>query len=61
MSDGKVEQPNLLCEDCGQTFSEFLQEMADKNARVATCPNCGKIHGFSRPQENKPVAGGKTT
>jgi uncharacterized Zn finger protein len=61
MSDEKDEQPNLLCEDCGQTFSEFLQEMADKNAKVATCPKCGKIHGFNRPKEEKPLAGGKTT
>ena len=30
---------DLLCEDCGQTFSAFLHEMADKNAKVV-CPNC---------------------
>ena len=61
MSDENDEQPNLLCDDCGQTFSEFLQEMADKNAKVATCPKCGKIHEFNRPKGDNPVAGGKTT
>jgi hypothetical protein len=28
-----------LCNHCGQTFSAFLHEMADKNAQVV-CPNC---------------------
>jgi len=37
---------DLLCEDCGQTFSDFLHEMADQNAKVTTCPKCGKIHEF---------------
>jgi DNA-directed RNA polymerase subunit RPC12/RpoP len=31
----------VLCKHCGQTFTTFLQEMADKNAAV-TCPCCGK-------------------
>ena len=43
MSD---ENSDLLCEDCGQTFSDFLHEMADQNAKVTTCPKCGKIHEF---------------
>jgi hypothetical protein len=43
MSDDKLD---LLCEDCGQTFSDFLHEMADQNAKVTTCPKCGKIHEF---------------
>jgi|GEM_PF-2568060 hypothetical protein len=30
---------DLLCEDCGQTFSAFLHQMADQNERVV-CPNC---------------------
>ncbi len=29
----------LLCNHCGQTFSAFLHEMAEKNAKVV-CPNC---------------------
>ena len=31
----------MLCNRCGQTFSTFLHEMADKNAKVV-CPNCGE-------------------
>jgi hypothetical protein len=29
----------MLCNRCGQTFSAFLHEMADNNAKVV-CPNC---------------------
>jgi uncharacterized Zn finger protein len=43
MSDDKLD---LLCEDCGEAFSDFLHEMADQNAKVTTCPKCGKIHEF---------------
>jgi hypothetical protein len=43
MSDEKID---LLCDDCGQTLSDFLNEMAEQNAKVATCPKCGKIHEF---------------
>jgi DNA-directed RNA polymerase subunit RPC12/RpoP len=32
---------DLLCEHCGQTFSVFLHEMAEQNAKVV-CPHCGK-------------------
>jgi protein-arginine kinase activator protein McsA len=28
-----------LCQKCGATFSAFLHEMADQNAKVV-CPNC---------------------
>jgi len=31
---------DVLCKNCGQTFTAFLKEMADKNAE-ATCPACG--------------------
>jgi uncharacterized Zn finger protein len=44
-----------LCEDCGETFSEFLHEMAEQNAKVATCPKCGKIHEFAKTKEVKAV------
>jgi uncharacterized Zn finger protein len=40
-----------LCDDCGETFSEFLHEMAEQNAKVATCPKCGKIHQFAKAKE----------
>jgi uncharacterized Zn finger protein len=46
---------DLLCEDCGETFSEFLHEMAEQNAKVATCPKCGKIHEFAKTKEVKAV------
>jgi DNA-directed RNA polymerase subunit RPC12/RpoP len=36
----------ILCKNCGQTFSAFLQEMADKNAEVV-CPCCGEKSGSS--------------
>jgi predicted nucleic acid-binding Zn ribbon protein len=39
----------VLCKDCGKTFTAFLQEMADKNA-VVTCPCCGK--GQSRHSDH---------
>jgi hypothetical protein len=29
----------VLCQNCGQTFTAFLKNMADKNARVV-CPHC---------------------
>jgi ribosomal protein S27AE len=44
-----------LCGECGETFSNFLQEMADQNAKVATCPKCGKIHAVSPPPAPQPV------
>jgi hypothetical protein len=36
MSEPTIE---VLCKNCGQTFTAFLKEMADKNAGV-TCPCC---------------------
>jgi len=47
MSDNQ--SSNVFCEGCGETFSNFLQEMADQNAKVAACPKCGKIHPFPPP------------
>ena len=55
MSDERVD---LLCDDCGQAFSDFLNEMAEQNAKVATCPKCGKIHEFpskTAKQRARPV------
>jgi DNA-directed RNA polymerase subunit RPC12/RpoP len=39
----------VLCKNCGQTFTAFLKEMAAKNAEV-TCPYCGKSAG--NPPQN---------
>jgi len=33
------ERINLLCHNCGKTFSAFLHQMADQNAKVV-CPDC---------------------
>jgi transcription elongation factor Elf1 len=52
MSD---EKSDLLCEDCGQELSSFLQEMAEHNAKVTACPKCGKNHEFKTPQSAEPV------
>jgi DNA-directed RNA polymerase subunit RPC12/RpoP len=41
MNEATIE---VLCKNCGQTFTAFLKEMADKNAEV-TCPCCGKDGG----------------
>ena len=44
----------LLCNHCGQTFSAFLHQMADKNAKVA-CPDC-REGGDCKPPKAKPGA-----
>ena len=58
MSDETVNTDALepLCNDCDATFSEFLNEMAEQNAKVATCPQCGKIHDFSKPKPGDEAA-----
>ena len=43
----------VLCKNCGQTFTAFLQEMADKNAEV-TCPCCGQNGKSSPPNKVMP-------
>jgi len=50
-----ADQIDLLCKHCGQTFSAFLHEMADHNAKV-TCPSCGKPHDGKPPKTAQPVA-----
>jgi hypothetical protein len=42
-----------LCEGCDETFSEFLSEMAEQNAKVAACPKCGKVHGFKKTDDTQ--------
>jgi DNA-directed RNA polymerase subunit RPC12/RpoP len=49
------EQVDVLCEHCGQTFSAFLHEMAEKNAKVV-CPNCGGNRDSKPPKAANPVA-----
>ena len=40
---------DALCNHCGQTFSAFLHQMQEQNAKVVVCPSCGKVHDFSHP------------
>jgi len=46
---------DVLCKNCGQTFTAFLKEMAAKNAEV-TCPHCGKSNGNPVPSGAIPPA-----
>ena len=46
---------DLLCEHCGQTFSAFLHEMAEKNEKVV-CPNCRESRDSKPPKAAKRVA-----
>ncbi len=41
---------DLLCKHCSQTFSAFLHDLAEKNAKVV-CPNCGESHDGKPPQD----------
>ncbi len=44
-----------LCNHCGQTFSTFLHQMAEQNAKV-TCPACGKEHEHTPlPKTGRPI------
>ncbi len=36
-----AEKVDLLCPDCGYTFSVFLRDMAEHNAKIV-CPKCGR-------------------
>ena len=53
MSNDSIDQ---LCENCGQTFSTFLHEMAHKNAKVV-CANCRVNRDCKPPKAAKPVGG----
>jgi hypothetical protein len=44
-----------LCENCGQTFSAFLHEMAAQNEKVV-CPNCRANPDCKPPKPGKPIA-----
>ena len=37
-----------LCQRCGKTFSAFLQQMEEQNAKVV-CPDCGKDNDCPPP------------
>jgi len=44
---------DLLCPHCNRTFSAFLRDLAEKNAKVV-CPSCGKAQP---PKTAKPAVG----
>jgi DNA-directed RNA polymerase subunit RPC12/RpoP len=51
---------DMLCEECGQTFSAFLHEMADQNEKVV-CPNCRASRDCGgAPKAGEPVAGARS-
>ncbi len=49
-----------LCNSCGKTFSAFLHEMADQNAKVV-CPDCRKSPDCKPASAAKTVAGVRST
>ncbi|MGA9897497.1 MAG: hypothetical protein WBQ09_05295 [Terriglobales bacterium] len=51
MSDDTTD---LLCPHCNATFTAFLHELADQNAKVV-CPCCGK----AQPKAAQAVAGAR--
>jgi DNA-directed RNA polymerase subunit RPC12/RpoP len=44
---------DMLCQECGKTFSAFLHQMADKNAKVV-CPNCRQSADCARGNVTEP-------
>jgi predicted nucleic acid-binding Zn-ribbon protein len=53
LNDEKLDR---LCRHCGQAFSTFLHQMAERNAKVACCPKCGKPHLHKPAKAEKPSA-----
>jgi len=53
MSDEAID---VLCDHCGQAFSAFLHQMADKNAKVV-CPNCRESRDCKPTKDAQPDAG----
>ena len=46
---------DVFCKHCGQTFSTFLKEMAEKNYK-AMCPCCGEHTQYSPSDVISPPA-----
>lgn len=53
-SHGSNDSIERLCNHCGQTFSTFLHQMADRNAEVV-CPKCRESNNCS-PVNGKSAA-----
>jgi predicted RNA-binding Zn-ribbon protein involved in translation (DUF1610 family) len=45
---------DVLCKNCGTTFSAFLQHMAEHNQQIV-CPNCGQAHNYGPSDLRKPT------
>ncbi len=56
VSDDSIE---ALCNLCGKTFSAFLHEMADQNAKVV-CPECRENPDCKPPNTAQTVAGARS-
>ncbi len=50
-----VESIDRLCNHCGQTFSTFLHEMEEQNAKVV-CPDCRENADCHPPQSTPGTA-----
>jgi len=61
MNDANVSNDSieLLCNSCGKTFSAFLHEMADQNAKVV-CPDCRESPDCKPAKAAKPVGGSRS-
>jgi hypothetical protein len=49
----------LLCNHCGKTFSAFLHEMADQNAKVV-CPDCRETPDCKPAKTPRKAAGARS-
>jgi hypothetical protein len=50
------EKIDALCNDCGEAFSAFLQQMEEHNAKVVVCPKCGKVHDYGQTAKSDETA-----
>jgi len=55
MSQSEAEA-EVVCKNCGTTFSAFLEQMAEQNQKVV-CPKCGKAHAYARSEVRKAQPG----
>ena len=49
---------DALCANCGEAFSAFLHEMAEKNEKVV-CPKCLANRDCKPPKATKAAAGSR--
>ena len=51
---GRPQSARLVCENCGQAFAVFLEEMAEHNSKVV-CPNCGRSVSAEQRTSSEPL------